>query len=157
MKISGRGSIVALQRGFTLLEMLIVMTLAALLLTVVPASFSSILPHVERQTEVKALAASLRALRGRAIRERRELTLRLDLKRRQYQLQGGEKVTRLPESVVLGYRPAFATALAESPVTIRFFADGSSSGGTVELATADTRYEIHIDWLSGRVRYREKA
>ncbi len=144
-------------RGFTLLEMLLVMTLAALIVTVVPASFNAVLPHVEREAELRGLVSTLRSVRGMAIRERREVSLMLDLKRRQYQQVGSEQVIQLPEVVVLSFRPAFASSVEQSPVVIRFFADGSSSGGTIELAAADARYEIQIDWLSGRVSYREQV
>lgn len=143
-------------RGFTLLEMLIAMTLAALLLTVVPASFSGLLPHVENRSGVKALASELRSLRGQAIRERTEHTLLLDLEQRQYRPSGAEGFTHLPETLSLVFHPEFGNGQSESSVVIHFYPDGSSTGGILELASPDTHYEVHIDWLSGRVEYREE-
>ena len=144
-------------RGFTLLEILLVMTLAALIMTVVPASMNGLLPHLERQAEVKALVMYLRGARGTAIRERREVTVLLDPERRQYRLTGSGNATQLPDGVLLEYSSAFDSAGARPPHNISFFADGSSTGGTIWFGTADTQYEIHIDWLSGRVGYREKV
>ncbi|MFC6669230.1 GspH/FimT family pseudopilin [Marinobacterium aestuariivivens] len=40
----------------------------------------------------------------------------------------------------------------ESGPSIRFYPDGSSSGGTVVLTGSGGRYEIGVDWLTGRVR-----
>ena len=79
-------------RGFTLLEILLVMMLATLVLTLVPASFSAVVPRVERQAEVRYFVSALRSARGAAIRERREVTLLLDVRRHQYHLAGSEQV-----------------------------------------------------------------
>ncbi len=144
-------------QGFTLLEMLLVMTLAALVLTVVPASFSAMLPNVERQAEARELVSELRATRGRAIRDRQEMSLMLDLRRHQYRVLGTEKTMTLSEDIVLSFRPPFSSDESESFVTIHFFADGSSSGGVLEMTAVDAVYQVEIDWLTGRVRTREGA
>jgi hypothetical protein len=34
---------------------------------------------------------------------------------------------------------------------IRFFADGSSTGGVVRLVRGERRADVAIDWLTGRV------
>ncbi len=143
--------------GFTLLEMLLVMTLAALVLTVVPASFSAMLPHVERQAEVRELVAALRSTRGMAIRERQEVSFMLDLRRRQYHLMGSEKVTKMSDHFALRFHDTFSPMADELLVVIHFFADGSSSGGTIEVNAAEAGYQIQIDWLTGKVSYLEKV
>jgi general secretion pathway protein H len=40
---------------------------------------------------------------------------------------------------------------------IRFFPDGSSSGGTISLSGANRDYFIGVDWLTGRVELLENA
>jgi general secretion pathway protein H len=35
--------------------------------------------------------------------------------------------------------------------TISFFASGMSCGGTVALTRADVRYEVRVNWLTGRI------
>lgn len=144
-------------RGFTLLEILLVMMLATMVLTLVPASFSVVVPHVERQAEVRHFVSALRSARGAAIRERRAVTLMLDVRRHQYYLAGSEQVKVLPESLAIHYSTLFSPVPNEPVVAIRFFADGSSNGGLIELAMEDEIYYISIDWLTGKVSYREKA
>ena len=34
---------------------------------------------------------------------------------------------------------------------MRFFADGGSNGGRVTLAAGERKFDIDIDWLTGRV------
>lgn len=143
--------------GFTLLEMMLVMLLATLILTVVQANFSALVPSAGRQGEVRHFVAALRAARGEAIREQREVTLMLDLKQHHYHRAGSEQRSSLPEDLVIHYHAPFTEVRAPSPVAISFFADGSSSGGLVELVMADERYLISIDWITGKVGYREQA
>jgi general secretion pathway protein H len=143
-------------RGFTLLELLLVMTLSALLLTLVPASFSAMLPYVEQKAEIRHLVMALRSARGMAIRERREIGLTLDLKHKRYYLEETAQISYLSDALRLDYRPGFAeNGDDQQVVTIRFFPDGSSNGGQLTLKTADAGYRISIDWLTGRVRYHE--
>lgn len=144
-------------RGFTLLEMLLVMMLATLVLTLVPANFSAVVPHVERQAEVRHFISVLRSARGAAIRERRAVTLMLDVKRHQYYLAGSEQVKALPKRLAIHYSAPFSSVANEPLVAIRFFADGSSSGGLIEMTMEGEMYHITIDWLTGKVSYREKA
>ena len=35
---------------------------------------------------------------------------------------------------------------------VRFFADGSSTGGRVTLMVGERSYAVDVDWLTGRVR-----
>lgn len=143
--------------GFTLLEMMLVMVLATLILTVVQANFSALVPSAGRQGEVRHFVAALRAARGEAIREQREVTLVLNLKQHHYHRAGSEQRRSLPEGLVIHYHAPFTEVRDPSPVAISFFADGSSSGGLVELEMADERYLISIDWITGKVGYREPA
>ena len=34
---------------------------------------------------------------------------------------------------------------------IRFFPDGGSNGGRVTLAVGERKYDVDVDWLTGRV------
>ena len=41
--------------------------------------------------------------------------------------------------------------------SIRFFPDGSSTGGRVSLVQGDRRSDVRVDWLSGRISVDEAA
>jgi len=144
-------------QGFTLLELLVVMTLATLILAIVPASFSSMVPHVEQQAQVRDLIFALRSARGQAIREGQEITFTLDLAHHQYSLSGSGEVKPLPKSYNIKFTPQFDPVPDERRVAIHFFADGSSSGGRIDMAAEDVHYDISINWLTGKIDYREKG
>ena len=35
--------------------------------------------------------------------------------------------------------------------TIRFYSDGSSTGGRITVASGERKYLVDVDWLTGRV------
>lgn len=143
-------------QGFTLLELLVVMTLAALLMVVVPANFSAVAPHLEQQAKVKQFVFALRSARGLAIRESREVSLMLDKANRQYSLSGAKTPESLPKGLSIEYLAPFPPTPHNPLVEIHFFSDGSSTGGNIEMLSDELRYKITIDWLTGKINYQEQ-
>lgn len=138
------------QRGFTLLEILVVLALMGLMYALVPPMFAG-----GGTTELKAaarqLAAGLRKARGEAISTRDEATLTVDVERHRFSVTGDPREYRLPEQAKISVFTAQSEAVADKTAAIRFFPDGSSTGGAVTLAKDDTRYRIDVNWLTGHV------
>src|SRR5262245_43351651 len=65
-------------RGFTLLELLVVLTIIACVLAIVPLVSERGAKNTEMDAAARVLVADLRALRQAAIRERRETSLAVD-------------------------------------------------------------------------------
>jgi general secretion pathway protein H len=62
----------------------------------------------------------------------------------------------LPESVRLGLFTAEAELSGEGLGSIRFYPDGSSTGGRVSLEAAGKRRLVDVNWLTGAVVIREE-
>ena len=45
----------------------------------------------------------------------------------------------------------YVAELDDKTGAIRFFPDGGSDGGRVTIAAGERKYEVDIDWLTGRV------
>jgi general secretion pathway protein H len=137
-------------RGFTLVELLVVLAIIVLMLIVVPR-FVAGLPGAQLRAAADDLAATLRQLHDAAIRGRTTTGFMLDPVTRTYRLSTVAGAERLPEIVtrvgftVVAFRPA------ERVAHILFYADGSASGGTIRLQHDDLAASIRIDWLTGRV------
>ena len=41
--------------------------------------------------------------------------------------------------------------MSERQGSIRFFPDGGSNGGRITVASGERKYEVDVDWLTGRV------
>jgi general secretion pathway protein H len=137
--------------GYTLIELLVVLVIASLLLAVVPPMLSAAMPGAKVRSAARQLAASLRYARHEAITQRREVALTLDLEGRRYSVQDKARVSRLPDGLVLALTTGRAEVIGEQQGMIRFFPDGSSSGGRIEVASGEHRSTVDVNWLTGRV------
>ncbi len=139
------------QRGFTLIELLVVMTILGLMLATVPPMFSNSLSVASLRGAARDMAAGLRATRSEAITRNREAVLTLDLEGRRYTVGGEKRPRSLPADIDLSLFTAAAEKIDDSEGGILFFPDGSSTGGSITLADDGRRYEIVVDWLTGKV------
>ena len=141
--------------GFTLIELMVVLVIAGLLLTVLPPMFSAALPGVQLKGAAREVASALRFARDRAITRQRESTLTFDLESREYRVSGRERAYSLPSGLDVELFTVRSEQTDEDTGAIRFFPDGSSTGGRVTLAGGERSYAVDVDWLTGRVRVLE--
>lgn len=138
-------------RGFTLIELLVVLLIVGLVMTLAPIGFQRVLPSLQVKTAARELAATLREVRGQAIYQNRESFLAVDIEGSSYNL-GEERRKSLDPRIELSLLTAVSELDENGGGRIRFFPDGTSTGGRVTLTRGDTRYHVLIDWLTGRVR-----
>lgn len=139
-------------RGFSLLEVVVVLTIAALLAALVPPLFSGTIARAELRGTAASLAATLRLARSRAITEAREVALTLHLGQRWYRLGNDTRKRPLPVGIATELETAQRQIRDQHQGDIRFFPDGSSSGGRIRLSAGDTQLVVDVDWFSGGIR-----
>jgi general secretion pathway protein H len=134
-------------------ELLVVMAIAAVLLTAVPSLFSAALPGVELKAAARRTLSSLRLARETAIRTGKDAALVVNVEERTLALAGFRTI-HLPQRLRVKLEAASGEMLDDRSGGIRFFPDGSSTGGVIILARADgaAGYQIGTNWLTGRVR-----
>lgn len=138
--------------GFTLIELIVVLVIAAAVVALTPPLISKALPGVELRAAAREIAASLRFARNRAVTQRAETVLSLDVREKSYQVSGSPRVHRLPAHLEFSLTTAQAAGEAADVGSIRFFPGGGSTGGRIELAAGARRYMIDVDWLTGRIQ-----
>ncbi len=142
--------------GFTLVELMVVLVIVGLLLTLAPVAFQSAVPSLQVKSAAQELAAVMRATRSRAIKENREHVVQVDVESGRY--RGG----RADQEEVLDPDIALSLLTAESELDengggrIRFYPDGTSTGGRVSLTLGDTTYHVLVDWLTGRIQVADR-
>jgi len=112
-------------RGFTLLEMLAALAIAALAWLLVAPALPDGLFRSELERSAAALAAELREARARAVAERRE--------------------------VAVDVRRAGLVATTAEPGFVRFFPEGGATAASLALQAGGRGARIDVDWLTGRV------
>lgn len=141
----------ARHRGFTLLEMLVVLALLAMTYALIPPMISVGGSTTELKAGARQVAAGLRTARSQAIVSRDEATLTLDVEARSFRLSGDNKPRSLPRQAQIGVYTAQGEVVDANTAAIRFYPDGSSTGGRVTLAMGERKFHIDVDWLTGQV------
>jgi general secretion pathway protein H len=146
-----RFSPAASARGVTLLELLIVLSIMAVLAALVVPRFTGGVSGSALKGATREIAAGLRVARSEALATRKETRLLLDLEQRTFRVEPDTRVHSLPKEIELKLFTAQSDLLSEKVGAIRFFPDGGSNGGRVTLAAGERKYNVDIDWLTGRV------
>lgn len=142
----------ASERGFTLLELVLVLLLLALAYGLAGPMLSEKPAGMELRSATRQLAAGLRKARNEAITHRREAVLTLDMETRTFSISGDPKVYALPQPLSYSLYTATSETSHGRVGGIRFFSDGSSTGGRISIGAANgTRLAVEVDWLTGRV------
>lgn len=133
-----------------MIEMIVVIVLIGIVASVVAFSFAKSLSGARIQAASRDLVAALRYTRGQAIVKGEQKVLMLDLEKNAYQAPGkGE--TKLPEDMVLRLTTAQKELTSESAGGIRFFPDGSSTGGNIAVVLGEREWKINVGWLTGEI------
>lgn len=136
-------------RGFTLVELLVVLTLIGLLLLVLPPVISSG-GGAGLKVAARDVAAGLRRAQSRAILQNREVAFVLDVNAHQFRIDSESAPHRLPEVAIRLYT-ARSELVDAATGAIRFYPDGSSTGGEITLIEGERAHHVAVDWLTGRV------
>ena len=140
-----------------MLSLLVVLLILGLLLALAPVAFQRALPGLELRTTTRELAAALRSTRSAAIRDNREAAFTLDVEEGWYQREGQADPREINPDIELKLLTATTEVDSEGVGRIRFFPDGTSTGGQITLARDESTYYILVDWLSGRVEIADKV
>ena len=140
-----------LSRGFTLLEVMLVLFLMGLAYGLAMPMIGSGAVILELKGATRQLAAGLRKARGTAIAQRDDATLTVDVGQRHFSLSGDGKIYPLPKAIEINLFTAQSEQLYEKIGNIRFFPDGTSTGGRVTLTAQGTSFAVDVDWLTGKV------
>lgn len=137
-------------KGFTLIEMLAVILLIGIAAAAVAVSVTQGLASARVSAASGELAAALRATRTQAIVHSDERTFDVDTRANTYRADEG-KTVRLPKGMRIGITSAKEDQVNASTGRIRFFPDGSSTGGHVTLQRDRRQWLVNVSWLTGAV------
>ena len=134
------------QRGFTLLEMLVVILLISLAVGLLGLGVRQAVQAANERRVVGQMVDALRATRAAAIVDARVARTEFDLQRLTFQAPG-----RAPHAWPPSLQVSLHTA-EQLASAVEFYPDGSSTGGNLLLANGSRRWRIDIGWLTGSVQ-----
>ena len=137
------------ENGFTLAELLVVLAIVALAAAI---SFPNLKAgQDERSVRLlsERIAGALLEGRLRAIAMNEVSSIEFDIQTRIFDANG-EAIATMPANVKVELLTARGETFQDKP-SIRFFPDGSSTGGSIILSTEETSRTIKLRWLTGHV------
>ena len=151
--MNARGlAVLKARAGFTLVEMLAVLTIVALLSGLSIQLVRPPAPHLRIEAAARGLCAAARATRTRAIATNEETTRTLELARKtDFSAALGE--TSLPREADIRIFVANGRDFAGGAnAAIVFFPSGGSSGGEITIEIGANRARVDVNWLTGETR-----
>jgi general secretion pathway protein H len=138
-------------RGFTLIELVVVISIAALLLALVVPTGQHRRGHDTLTAGAHEIASALRLTRSRAILANRPTSFIVDVGAGFYRPAGASAAVPMPPGSHVTLYTAEEETLSDGVGAIRFYPDGSSSGGGVAITLGRERVQVLVDWLTGGV------
>ena len=140
-----------LNKGFTLLELIVVLFIVVLGFSVIGVNLSSGNDSTELKVAARDMVSALRFARGQALISHQETTVSLDLTNNNYTVSKRDKIYTIRKNIGITLVTAESELNGEGLGNIRFFADGSSTGGRITLKHGKTAWQIDINWLTGQI------
>jgi general secretion pathway protein H len=137
--------------GVSLLELMIVLMIMAIMAALVVPMLGGGVSNTELRSAARQLASGLRLARSEAVSQRRETFLLLDVAGRRFKVDRDPQEHALPRDVELKLFTAQKDLVDEKTGSIRFYPDGGSNGGRITVGSGERKYEVDVDWLTGRV------
>lgn len=155
-------------KGFSLLELMVVLILLSLSIALVTPSLSRFSRTVELKGAAKKVSAILRYCRSEAVNKGQVYQALFDSNLREVRVQSmaskkekdekgeaktSEKTYSLPEGIRMKELDRSSLPYPSDIPRIEFYPSGGSNGGTILMDSPDrTGYKIHVDFLTGMVK-----
>lgn len=137
-------------RGVSLLEMLLVMVLIAMISLIAAMAMGGGMDGVRLRSNAKQLAAQLRYTRTQAIVTGVPQRFSVDPRTRRWEAPNG-RGGELPSNLSVRFTGAREVQPQAGVGAVRFFEDGASSGGRIELRLRDASWRVDVGWITGEV------
>lgn len=143
------------EAGFTLLEIMVVLVIAAAAYAVLLSGPLGKASAADLKAAARTLASGLRQAQTTAMATRKDAVLTIDVESKEFVTTLDTTPRKLPGNLELKLYAAQSEVSSERRGSIRFYPDGSSTGGRITVGSGERKYLVDVDWLTGRVTINE--
>ncbi|MCF8007623.1 MAG: GspH/FimT family pseudopilin [Methylovulum sp.] len=144
-----------LARGFTLIEIMIVLVIMVIGVSAITGGIASGQDTATLKATARELLSAFRYAHGQALMEHQDVTVDFNLEENTYTLSNRDKVYAISKDISLSLLTATDEVFGQGQASMRFYADGSASGGRVTLENAKGKLHINNNWLTGASELRD--
>lgn len=137
-------------KGFTLLEVIVVVTLIVFILGLTTLFFGNTLPGAKLNAAARELSATMRYAKILAQNNGEPQTVHIDLDTGRYGIEGAQ-TRKLPENINIRVTDPITGEITRGDYTVLFHESGIVEGGTITLWNAKRALNIELDPIVGSV------
>jgi prepilin-type N-terminal cleavage/methylation domain-containing protein len=145
-----RKSVKGTDKGFTLLEIIIVITLVVLIFGFTTLFFGNILPGARLNAAARELSAMMRYAKMLAQNNGEPQAVLINLDTGRYEIQGVQ-ARNIPEGINIRIADPVAGEVSRGNYAVLFHESGIVEGGTITLWNAKRTINIELDPIVGSV------
>ncbi len=143
-------------QGFTLIELTVVLLIMVLGFSAIGTNISSGNQSSQLKALSRDLASALRYARGQALISHQEINVAINLAENTYKVSNRDKVYHFSDEIEVTLVIAQDEFKNDEIGQLRFYPDGSSSGGRITMEWGNLVNVIDVNWLSGKVEISDK-
>ncbi|MGC8698283.1 MAG: pilus assembly FimT family protein [Halothiobacillus sp.] len=137
--------------GFTLVELLVAFAIMGFVMALVPMAYSKLNQSIEYRAALRAFVTEVADARLKAMTTGQSTAIRVNLQNKTFGVDN-QLDQKWPKSYEIQAKVADQEVLADKIASIRFYPDGSSTGGSITVLRAPgVGVRFRIDWLTGRL------
>jgi len=140
----------AIARGFSLLEIIVVVGMIALIMSFAAYTINKQLPGQQLRSSAKELAAELRFTKSQAMVTGETQSFQINAKTREWKGPKNHSGV-LPKSLEVIATTARIEQPEDDVAAIKFFPDGAATGGRIVLQHDTAKWQVDVKWLTGEV------
>lgn len=144
-------------QGFTLIELIIVLVISVLGMAAISSNISSGNQTTKLQTVARDMASALRYAHGQALISRQPVSMFINLDDNSYRVSNRAKTFRFESEIEVSLVVAEEDYPNGGEGSIRFFSDGSSTGGRITLEWGQQLRRVDVNWITGEVTISDTA
>lgn len=138
------------QRGFSMIELIVVIVLIAAATALAASVMSAGLPGQQLRNSSRELAAQLRYTRAQAIVTGKSQLFTVNARTREWQAPN-RRHGKLRDEIKVLAAGARTEQTDADVAAIRFFPEGAATGGRIVLWRERAAWQIDVEWLTGEV------
>ena len=138
------------EKGFTLLEIIIVITLVVLILSFTTLFFGNALPGARLNSAARELSAMMRYAKILAQNNGEPQTVLINLDTGRYGIEGIQ-TKNIPEGINIRVTDSVTGEVSRGNYAVLFHESGIAEGGTITLWNAKRTLNIEVDPIVGSV------
>ncbi len=143
-------------QGFTLIELTVVLLIMVLGFSAIGTNISSGNQSSQLKALSRDLASALRYARGQALISHNEVSVAINLAENTYKVSNRDKIYHFSDEIEVTLVIAQDEFKNDEIGQLRFYPDGSSSGGRITMEWGNLVNIIDVNWLSGKVEISDK-